>query len=455
MRGRRNQIGAAGGRRIRRLAAAVTGSPFDFSTDDDERVDPVEFLAIRADDELLDGVSAGRLVGPAYTAPFGSGLDSGYADDQHVLALLAELRAEIDSVAIPELVSIDEACAAIAAGRRAVRPRRRLMSVTAAAAVTVMALSGAALAAGNAQPGDALWGVSAVLDANRARSVEAAYRIDTALATARQALAEGRVTEARGALASVTPDLAKVSDPERKVQLSRTARNLTDTADEAREGERVQTDEHGTPSDPGWAGHHERGGVGSTSADPGGAASAGRWGPQSASGSPAPRPVRPDPSELFGPGRTGFPGAPVPPQPASPRPDPANPAEGTPTDPGAGKPGGPGAPGSGAPGDPGAGTPGYPGVPGDGARGVPAGTPGTPGSGTPGNSGNAGRPSSSPGTPADARGGKPTGSDQKHGQPSKPSTTGTTTPPANSSGCSRGSSGNGCTGSGGKGSTGN
>jgi hypothetical protein len=441
MRGRRDQSGAAGGRRIRRLAA-VTGSPFDFSTDD-ERVDPVEFLAIRADDELLDGLSTGRLVGPAYTAGCGSGLGSGYADDQRVLALLAELRAEIDSVPFPELVSVDEACDAIAAGHRAARPRRRLMSLTAAAAVTVMALSGVALAAGNAQPGDALWGVSAVLDANRARSVEAAYRVDTALATARQALADGRVAEARATLASVTPDLDKVSDPERKVQLSRTTRNLTDTADEAREGERVQTDEHGAPSDPGWAGHRERGGA--TSADPGGAASGSRPGPESEPVSPAPKPVRPDPSELFGPGRLGYPGGPGGPAPASPQPAPANPAEGTPGVPETGKPGGPG---PGTPGFPGAGTPGFPG----------GGTPGNPGTGTPGNPGSAGKPSPAPGTPTDPRTGKPTGSEQKsdpkHGQPAK-SSTGTTTPPSNSSGCSGSGSGNGCAGSGGNGSTGN
>jgi hypothetical protein len=447
MRGRRDQSAAAGSRRIRRLAA-VTGSPFDFSTDDEERVDPVEFLAIRADDELLDGLSTGLLVGPAYTEGCGSGVHSGYADDQHVLALLAELRAEIDSVPFPELVMVDEACDAIAAGRRAVRPRRRLMSLTAAAAVTVMALSGVALAAGNAQPGDALWGVSAVLDANRARSVEAAYRVDTALATARQALAEGRVAEARATLASVTPDLDKVSDPERKVQLSRTARNLTDAADEAREGERVQTDEHGAPSDPGWAGRREHGvGGGSTSADPGTAAFGGRPGPESEAVSRAPRPARPDPSELFGPGRPGYPGGPAP---ASPQPAPANPAEGT-----LGVPSG-----AGTPGFPGAGTPGFPGFPGRGAPGVPGGgTPGTPGTGTPGNPGGAGKPSPAPGTPTDPRTGKPTGSEQKsdpkHGQPAKSTTTGTTTPPANSSGCAGRGSGNGCTGSGGNASTGN
>jgi len=121
-RGRRGQLSHSG--------ATPSGSPFDFSSDHDEQVDPVEFLAVRADDELIDALAGGRSVGPAYTVGFDPALDRGYADDQQVLALLAGLRADIESAPFPELMSVDEACSAIVAGQRAAtRPRRRLMPV--------------------------------------------------------------------------------------------------------------------------------------------------------------------------------------------------------------------------------------------------------------------------------------------------------------------------------------
>ena len=233
-----------------RPGAGPSGSPFNFSADDDDRVDPVDLLAIRADDELLDALATGRSVGPAYTHGFDSGMDDGYTDDQQVLAMLANWRADVESEPFPELLSIDEASAAIVAGQRAARPRRRLMPVAAAAAVFVLALSGVAVAAGNAQPGDPLWGVSSVIDAKRAKSVEAAYRVDLALASAQQALAQGRVAEARQVLATVAPELSQVKDDQRKDELVRKSQNLMQTADGAHEGEKVDTDENGAKADP-------------------------------------------------------------------------------------------------------------------------------------------------------------------------------------------------------------
>ncbi|MDT7747306.1 MAG: hypothetical protein QOD96_968, partial [Pseudonocardiales bacterium] len=238
-----------GQRRAGRPGAGSSSSPFDFS-DDGEQVDPVDMMSIRADDELLDALSSGRSVGPAYTHGFDAGLDDGYADDQQVLAMLAGWRADVESEPYPELVSIDAASAAIVAGQRGARPRRRLMPVAAAAAVAVVALSGVAVAAGNAQPGDPLWGVSSVIDANRAKSVEAAYRVDLALTTAQQALSQGKVAEARAALQSVAPELNQVQDPQRKDELAEKSQNLMATAEDSHEGEHVDTDERGTPRDP-------------------------------------------------------------------------------------------------------------------------------------------------------------------------------------------------------------
>ena len=249
MRSGRDKSSPNSGRRTNRLGVVVPSSPYDFSPEDHERIDPVEFMAIRADDELLDALASGRSVGPAFTHGFDPGLDAGYTDDQQVLALLATWRSDVESAPFPELVSVDRASEAIVAGQRAARPRRRLMPVAAAAAVAVMALSGVAVAAGNAQPGDALWGVSTVIDANRAKSVEAAYHVNIALATAQQALAEGRVADARAALATVEPQLNQVQDPERKTELSRKSQNLVESADATREGEPLDTDETGVPRD--------------------------------------------------------------------------------------------------------------------------------------------------------------------------------------------------------------
>lgn len=330
-------------RRVSQTGAAVLGPPFDFSSDQDDRVDPVEFLAIRADDEVLDGLAAGHPLGlaPAPTPEF--------ADDQQVLALLAQLRAEIDSVGFPELVSVEQASAVIVAGSRESRPRRRLVPVAAAAALVVVALSGVTLAAGQAKPGDALWGVSTVIDGNRAASVEAAYRVDTALADARAALAQGRVADARATLTRVAPDLGRVSDPAQRDTLTRTSRNLIETADQVDEGQPVDTDESGAPKDPTRLHRRDPASTGARPgrhpgepADP----SANRPGSENEPGHPA------------DPGRAG--GSPDTAKPVDPRlrrgepapADPASPAKpGTPPDQGGTDPGTPAKPDQGTPTD--------------------------------------------------------------------------------------------------------
>ena len=370
-------------RRVSQTGAAVLGPPFDFSSDRDDRVDPVEFLAIRADDEVLDGLAAGH--------PFGLTPDPGpgFADDQQVLALLAQLRAEIDSVGFPELVSVEQASAVIVAGGRENRPHRRLVPVAAAAALVIVALSGVTLAAGQAKPGDALWGVSTVIDGNRAASVEAAYRVDTALADARTALAQGRVADARATLTRVAPELGRVSDPSQRDTLTRTSQNLIETVDQADEGQRVDTDESGTPKDPTRL--HRR--------DPASTGHPGRYPGEPADPAAANRPGT-EPGHPADPGRAG--GSPDTPNPVDPRlrrrePNPADPATpakpGTPPDQGATDPGTPAKPDPGTPTDPqsGQGTPGPDGSnPGSPDGGHDQGGPGQGGSGQGGSGQNGG-----------------------------------------------------------------
>jgi hypothetical protein len=239
--------GSRRGRRPDRLGAAPSdGSPYDLGSADDGGVDPVDMMAIHADDELLDALASGR---PGRGGAYGGrryedDLVAGFQDDQRLLELLDAWRGDLDSEPIPELVSVDEASEAIVAGHRG-RPRRRLMPVAAAAVVVVLGLSGVAFGAGAAKPGDALWGVAKAIDSDRATSVEAAERVTVALASVQQALAEGRVSEAQATLASVAPELSKVTDEETKAQLADKSANLSDTASAAAEGEQVRTDEHG------------------------------------------------------------------------------------------------------------------------------------------------------------------------------------------------------------------
>jgi uncharacterized membrane protein YgcG len=233
-----------------RPGMAPGGSPYDFAAENEEQVDPVDLLAIRADDELLDALAAGRPVGMSFGGPeLDRRFDTGYNDDQQVLAMLQSWRTDVESEPFPELISVEDASEAIVAGQRAARPRRRLVPVAAAAAVVVLALSGVAIGASNAQPGDPLWGVSTILNGNRAKSVEAAYRVNLALTTAQQALAEGRPADARAALADVGPELQHVTDQQRREELSRKSTNLMATADVTDQGEKVQTREDGSPRD--------------------------------------------------------------------------------------------------------------------------------------------------------------------------------------------------------------
>jgi len=67
----------------------------------DDRVDPVDLMAMGADDELLDALGSGKsLAGPV---PYDSHLDAdGYAEDQAVLALLGSWKRDVEVDTFPE-----------------------------------------------------------------------------------------------------------------------------------------------------------------------------------------------------------------------------------------------------------------------------------------------------------------------------------------------------------------
>ncbi|MGH8967268.1 MAG: anti-sigma-D factor RsdA, partial [Actinomycetes bacterium] len=98
--GRRPQNGANGAR-----TSGMSAHPVPF----DELAEPVDLVAVQADDELLNALAAGMSV----SAPGASGYDA----DDRVAAILAAWKADVEAEPIPELVDVDTAAATIAAAR--------------------------------------------------------------------------------------------------------------------------------------------------------------------------------------------------------------------------------------------------------------------------------------------------------------------------------------------------
>ncbi len=177
-------------------------------TSDDPLVEPGDDLAgIRADDALLDALG-------------GRGQTDALVEDE-LNALLLAWRREVDSRPMGELVDTDTAVATIAAARPQQRGRHRfLIPLASAAAVLAIAFTGVSLVARDAQPGDALWGLTRVLYSDHARSVEAAVTVRGDLETARAALRDGRYSEARDLLNKAGEVLPSISADDGKADLA-------------------------------------------------------------------------------------------------------------------------------------------------------------------------------------------------------------------------------------------
>jgi len=199
--------------------------------------EPVDLVAVQADDELINALAKGMSV----SAP-GTG---GYDADDRVAAVLAAWKAEVDAEAIPELVDVDTAASTIAAAQAPPRRRWHLAPVAAAAAFVVLSVGGLSVGSYSADPGDALWGVSKVLYSERAESVEAAARVQMYIAKAEQALRAGDKAAAMEELAKAEPDLTVVRPEEGKKELSEVQDSLVAQAEEA------PPQPPGTQTDPG------------------------------------------------------------------------------------------------------------------------------------------------------------------------------------------------------------
>jgi hypothetical protein len=198
--------------------------------------EPVDLMAVQADDELINALRSGMSV----SAPGVHGYDA----EDHVAAVLAAWKAEVDADPIPELVDIDAAMAAVRAGRpsTARRAGRHLAPVAAAAAFVVLAIGGVSVGSAGSEPGDALWGVSKVLYSERAQSVEAAVRAEDRITSAKQALAEGRPEVAAQQLQAAEVDLSAVRPQEGQAELADVQNFLVAKAEETPPGQ---------PTDPG------------------------------------------------------------------------------------------------------------------------------------------------------------------------------------------------------------
>jgi hypothetical protein len=104
--------------------------------------------------------------------------------------------------------------------RSARSSRRRLLApLSAAVAVLLVAFTGVGLAARDAQPGDTLWGLTKVLYADHARSVEAAVAARADMAEAELALARGEIADAKAKLENAHAVLPTVSGADGKTEL--------------------------------------------------------------------------------------------------------------------------------------------------------------------------------------------------------------------------------------------
>jgi anti-sigma-D factor RsdA-like protein len=197
----------------------------------DELAEPVDLVAVQADDELINALAAGMSV----SAP---GL-GGYDADDRVAAILAAWKADVDEEPLPELVDVDTAVSTVLAARHPSGRTRHLVPVAAAAAFLVLAIGGVSVGSYNAQPDDALWGISKVLYSERAESVEAAARVEDRIENAKQALAEGQPVRAAQELAQAKKDLQVVRPQEGQGELAEAQDFLQAKAAETPEGTKV------------------------------------------------------------------------------------------------------------------------------------------------------------------------------------------------------------------------
>ncbi|MEJ8280285.1 anti-sigma-D factor RsdA [Pseudonocardia spirodelae] len=211
----------------RHLGRSDAWDEFD-ALEDDGTVDLVE---LQADDELINALASGLSVsGPGRR---------GYDVDDRLAAMLSSWKDEVDREPIPELVDTEQAVEML----QPARPSRKvsfLRPLVAAAAVAACALAVVSISAHEAQPGDALWGVSKVLYSERADQVQAAATLREGIERVNARLAAGDTVGAQQELAALGP-LVERTSPDVREGFEQQNRFLSQKAAETPPG---------TPTDP-------------------------------------------------------------------------------------------------------------------------------------------------------------------------------------------------------------
>ncbi|GAA1877411.1 hypothetical protein GCM10009836_68530 [Pseudonocardia ailaonensis] len=195
--------------------------------------EPLDLVAVQADDELINALAAGMTV----SAPGNSGYDA----DDRVAAMLAAWKAEVDADPIPELVDLDTAVAAVESGspRRASNRRRHLIPLAGAAALLVFSIGGVSIGAHGAEPGDALFGVTQVLYKDAANSRVAAAEVKQRIQTVNEKLQRGDSAGAQADIVAMAPLLEQVRPEEGKTYLAAEQTFLAKKSAETPQGQAV------------------------------------------------------------------------------------------------------------------------------------------------------------------------------------------------------------------------
>lgn len=201
---------------------------------EDVAEEPIDLVAVQADDELIEALAAGLPISEP-------GVD-GYDDDDRFVAMLAAWKAEVDAAPIPELVGTETAVATIDAARRSSRHRtRHLVPLAAAAALIVFAITGVSLGAHGAHPGDPLFGVTQVLYRETAQSRQAAVEAEAGISAVNMSLARGETSKAAQQLMAIEQLVSKVKPEDGAAELAATQRFLS---------AKLQETPAGMPTDP-------------------------------------------------------------------------------------------------------------------------------------------------------------------------------------------------------------